>query len=80
VDWHERRVEPKFNIAPSQDILAIVQNPDNPPFAQDATWGLAPHWLQPRSKQRPPINTRAESVASSGSGHPLGKTVLRRSA
>ena len=66
IDWHERRIEPRFNIAPSQDILTIVQRPLGAPFAQDAKWGLAPPWLQPTSKRPPPINARAESVASSG--------------
>ena len=65
VDWHERRIEPRFNIAPSQEILTIVQGPDGPAFAQDATWGLAPKWLQPGSS-KPPINARAETVATSG--------------
>jgi putative SOS response-associated peptidase YedK len=41
VDWHERRIAPKFNIAPAQDILTIVQHPEGAPFAQDARWGLA---------------------------------------
>jgi putative SOS response-associated peptidase YedK len=66
IDWHERRIEPRFNIAPSQDILTIVQHPLGAPFAQDAKWGLAPPWLQPTGKRPPPINARAESVASSG--------------
>ena len=65
VDWHERRVKPSFNIAPSQEILTIVQSPESPPEARDATWGFAPHWLQAGSR-KPPINARAESVASSG--------------
>jgi putative SOS response-associated peptidase YedK len=66
VDWHERRVEPRFNIAPTQEILTIVQHPDGPPEPQLASWGLRPHWLDPDSRRRPPINARAEHVASSG--------------
>jgi putative SOS response-associated peptidase YedK len=65
VDWHERRVQPRFNIAPSQEILTIVQSPESPPEARAATWGFAPRWLQSGSS-KPPINARAESVASSG--------------
>jgi putative SOS response-associated peptidase YedK len=65
VDWHERRVQPRFNIAPSQEILTIVQSPEHPPEAQDAIWGFAPRWLQSGSS-KPPINARAETVASSG--------------
>jgi putative SOS response-associated peptidase YedK len=66
IDWHERRVEPKFNIAPTQDILTIIQRQDAAPEAQLAGWGLRPHWLEPGSRQRPLINARAETVASSG--------------
>jgi putative SOS response-associated peptidase YedK len=64
VDWHERRIEPRFNIAPSQEILTIVQTPLGPPFAQMATWGLKPFW-QKAIKRPPPINARAESLVSS---------------
>ena len=65
VDWHERRIQPRFNIAPSQDLLTIVQSPEDPPVDRDATWGLAPSWLQ-SGGSKPPINARAETVASSG--------------
>src|SRR6266851_5411106 len=68
MDWTEKRIEPRFNIAPSQEILTIVQLPEGPAFAQNATWGLKPFWLNPQgssSKKPPPINARAESLASS---------------
>jgi putative SOS response-associated peptidase YedK len=64
VDWHERRIEPRFNIAPSQEILTIVQPPLGPPFAQMATWGLKPFW-QKAIKRPPPINARAETLVTS---------------
>jgi putative SOS response-associated peptidase YedK len=64
VDWHERRIDPRFNIAPSQEILTIVQTPLGPPFAQMATWGLKPFW-QKAIKRPPPINARAESLVTS---------------
>jgi len=68
MDWTEKRIEPRFNIAPSQEILTIVQEPLGKPFAQTATWGLKPFWLNGRTssgKKPPPINARAESLASS---------------
>jgi len=65
VDWHERRIQPRFNIAPAQELLTIAQSPGKPPVAQDATWGFAPHWLRAGSS-KPPINARAETVASNG--------------
>ena len=68
MDWSEKRIEPRFNIAPSQEILTIVQEPLGKPFAQTATWGLKPFWLNDGAsptKKPPPINARAESLASS---------------
>ena len=66
VDWHERRIEVGFNIAPTEEILTIVQPGQGAPVAQLAIWGLAPWWLEPGRRKRPLINARAETVASSG--------------
>ncbi|MBV9581449.1 MAG: SOS response-associated peptidase [Chloroflexi bacterium] len=63
MDWSEKRIEPRFNIAPSQEIVTIVQLPLQQPSLQTALWGLHPFWLQPGKP--PPINGRAESLASS---------------
>jgi putative SOS response-associated peptidase YedK len=63
MDWSEKRIEPRFNIAPSQEILTIVQEPLGGPFAQTATWGLKPFWLE--KGKPPPINARAEALGSS---------------
>jgi putative SOS response-associated peptidase YedK len=66
LDWADKRIEPRFNIAPSQEIWTIVQQPLGPPFAQIATWGLKPFWLKRgASKKPPPINARAETLLSS---------------
>jgi putative SOS response-associated peptidase YedK len=65
LDWHERRIEPRFNIAPSQEILTIVQLPLEKPIVQTAIWGLKPFWLDKGSKKPPPINARAEALVSS---------------
>jgi putative SOS response-associated peptidase YedK len=63
MDWSLKRPEPRFNIAPSQEILTIVQLPNGPAFVQTAVWGLKPFWL--KSSRPPPINARAESLTSS---------------
>jgi putative SOS response-associated peptidase YedK len=63
LDWSEKRVEPRFNIAPSQEILTIVQAPPGSPTAQLAVWGLKPFWLE--AGKAPAINARAETIASS---------------
>jgi putative SOS response-associated peptidase YedK len=64
MDWSEKRIEPRFNIAPSQEILTIVQLPDGPAFAQTATWGLKPFWFK-SGKRPPPINARDETLTTS---------------
>jgi putative SOS response-associated peptidase YedK len=63
MDWSDKRIEPRFNIAPSQEILTIVQLPLEQPNAQMAIWGLKPFWLE--KGKAPPINARAEALSSS---------------
>jgi len=63
MDWSDKRIEPRFNIAPSQEIVTIVQLPLEAPSIQTAVWGLHPFWLQ--AGRPPPINARAESLQSS---------------
>ncbi len=69
LDWHEKRIEPRFNIAPSQDILTVVRLADGTRSGQLARWGFAPFWADsPASagpRRPPPINARAESLATS---------------
>jgi putative SOS response-associated peptidase YedK len=62
MDWSEKRIEPRFNIAPSQEIVTIIQLPLDSPTVQMATWGLRPYWLV--KGKPPPINARAESLKS----------------
>jgi putative SOS response-associated peptidase YedK len=54
LDWHEKRIEPRFNIAPSQDIVTVIREVDQPPRGQLARWGLAPFWVTPNSSRMPP--------------------------
>src|SRR5438105_7710066 len=69
LDWQERLIEPRFNIAPSQEILTVVLDANGVPVPQMAKWGLEPFWLarnaNGRPKRPPPINARAESLLSS---------------
>jgi len=65
MDWTDKRPEPRFNIAPSQEILTIVQPPDGPAVVQTATWGLKPFWFKRAGKRPPPINARGETLTSS---------------
>lgn len=67
MDWHERRPEPRFNIAPTQEILTIVQRADGARAVQTAKWGLVPFWMRDTRSQkpRPQINARAETARTS---------------
>src|SRR6266536_2485342 len=66
LDWHDKRIEPRFNIAPSQDILIITHPIESGPRADMARWGFAPFWADAAaSKRPPPINARAETLARS---------------
>ncbi len=75
MDWHEKRIEPRFNIAPTQEILTIVLQEDGSRKVQEATWGLVPFWMRKSSSQKPSpqINARAETVSSS----PMFRTALK---
>src|SRR5689334_14632786 len=53
-------LQPRFNIAPSQPVLAMRQLPQGRELAL-LTWGLVPHWSK---VSRGFSNARAETAAS----------------
>ena len=57
-------VPPRFNIAPSQMVPVIVQAGDKRELQQHR-WGFRPLWMKD-GKSPPPINARAETVATNG--------------
>ncbi len=60
VDW-----EPRYNIAPSQPVAIIRQDPSKPErHFTLARWGLIPSWARDASIGFKTINARAETVAS----------------
>jgi putative SOS response-associated peptidase YedK len=60
VDW-----EPRYNIAPSQPVGIIRQDPSRPErHFSPARWGLIPSWASDASIGFKTINARAETVAS----------------
>jgi putative SOS response-associated peptidase YedK len=57
---------PRYNGAPSQELLVIRRNHETGRISLDSlTWGLIPHWTKDASGGRKPINARAETVKSS---------------
>lgn len=57
---NDPRLEPRYNIAPSQPILAIRD--DNGRRLETMQWGLVPAWA--KDAGRPLINIRADTLAS----------------
>jgi putative SOS response-associated peptidase YedK len=54
------RLEPRYNIAPSQDVVAVVAGPDGRRRVDLLRWGF----VAERGTRRPLINARAESAWS----------------
>jgi len=58
-------VPPRYNSAPSQELLVIRDNHKTGKRSLDLIrWGLIPHWCQDAKGGRRPINAKAESVSS----------------
>ncbi|WP_419847517.1 SOS response-associated peptidase [Candidatus Poriferisocius sp.] len=64
--------EPRYNIAPTQQVLAVVGG--NARRAGFIRWGLIPQWSKSDSAGPPIINARAETVAEK----PTFRDSLRR--
>jgi putative SOS response-associated peptidase YedK len=57
-------VEARYNIAPTQNILAIRQGSDGQREPAMLRWGLVPHWAKDLSIGNRMINARGETVAA----------------
>src|SRR5690242_15158334 len=55
--------QPRFNIAPTQDIVAIRQQ-DGARVASTMRWGLVPSWSKDPKAGAPLIIARGETVAT----------------
>ena len=55
---------PRYNIAPSQEVLAVGQDREGRKKAAKLRWGLVPHWATDTSTGYKLINARAESLFS----------------
>lgn len=54
----------RYNVAPGDDVLAVVRREDSQPEAALLRWGLVPYWASdPKELGTRTINARAESVA-----------------
>lgn len=55
---------PRYNIAPTQEVLAVRLNPAGEREAVNLRWGLVPMWAKDEKISYSTINARAETVAS----------------
>lgn len=69
----ETRLTPRFNIAPTQDIVVILSQ-DGKRVMTAYKWGLIPFWVKDLAQARPMINARAETLPEK----PFFKTALSR--
>jgi putative SOS response-associated peptidase YedK len=57
-------IRPRYNAAPSQELLVIRQNHQTGERSLELIkWGLIPHWCADPRGGRKPINAKAESVS-----------------
>ncbi len=63
VDLPDLELAPRYNIAPTQDVLAI-HAPRGVRGARMMRWGLIPHWAKPDAKLPLMINARRETLAT----------------
>ena len=54
--------DPRYNIAPSQEILVIGQDEDKNRKSARFIWGLVPHWAKDSRTSYKMINARAETL------------------
>jgi putative SOS response-associated peptidase YedK len=54
---------PHYNVAPTQDVVAIRQTDNGAREAVPLRWGLVPHWAQDLAIGNRMINARGETVA-----------------
>ena len=53
---------PRYNIAPTQDVLVIRQNGGGHRYAATMRWGLVPHWAKDPAIGNKLINARSETA------------------
>jgi putative SOS response-associated peptidase YedK len=63
-DSRARDAPPRYNAAPSQELLVIRENHKTGARSLDLIkWGLIPHWCQEPTGGGKPINAKAETVS-----------------
>jgi putative SOS response-associated peptidase YedK len=58
----ETRIEPRFNVSPSQGVPVIVSSEETGRTLTTMRWGFQPAWMKGDGQRPPPINARSESL------------------
>jgi putative SOS response-associated peptidase YedK len=61
----EAVLAPSYNVAPTNDVYAVVEGPDGARRLEAFHWGLVPVWAKDIKTGLKMINARAETVATS---------------
>lgn len=56
-------LEPRYNIAPTQDVAAVIETPEHVRRIEMFRWGLVPSWAKDETIGPRLINARAETAA-----------------
>jgi putative SOS response-associated peptidase YedK len=62
-DSRMKNIRPRYNAAPSQELLVIRENLKTGKRSLVIKWGLIPHWCADPRGGRRPINAKAESIS-----------------
>lgn len=52
----------RFNVAPGDEVLAVITDRDAAPHGELLRWGLVPHWAERPEPPHKMINARAETL------------------
>jgi putative SOS response-associated peptidase YedK len=63
IDFANAKVSPNYNVAPTQEILAIIQR-DGKNHLEKLYWGLVPFWAKDTNIGSRMINARSETAAT----------------
>ena len=61
-----RNTEPRYNIAPTEDVLFVTAGDDGIHKLREGRWWLVPWWAKEVPKKTPMFNARMETVDTSG--------------
>jgi putative SOS response-associated peptidase YedK len=56
-------LEPRFNVAPGQQVANVIQDPEAGRVLQARRWGLVPYWAKDPKLGARLVNARAETAA-----------------